>query len=88
MSFAPSKRWVVRCKTRVPMACSGSDESGALRDGTYSKGEMPCDKEDGVSEVECAVQVVVVQDDGGREDDPNGDDSGSRDLGFWSGELG
>jgi hypothetical protein len=79
MSFAPSRRWVVRCRTRVPMAYCGSDASGASRGGAYSKGEMPCDKEDRVTEVERAIQVVVVQDDRRREDDPNGDDSGGGD---------
>jgi hypothetical protein len=53
---------------------------GTLSDGTYSEGEMPCNKEDRVTEIERAVQVVVVQDDRGREDDPNGYDSCSRDF--------
>lgn len=78
----------MRCKTRVPMACCESETSGGLTDGAYSKGEMPCDKKDGVTEVERAVQVVVVQNDRRREDDPNGDDSGGRDLWFWPGGLG
>ena len=63
MSFAPSRRCVVRCKTRVPMACRESERLETSRGGTYSKGEMPCNKEDGVTEVERAVQVVVVQND-------------------------
>lgn len=49
---------------------------------------MPCNKEDGVTEVERAVQVFVVQDNRGGEDNPNGDDSGSRDLWLGSGNLG
>ena len=70
------------------MAYSKSDTSRAPRIGAYGKGEVPCDKEDRVSKVERAVQVVVVQDDRGREDDPNGYDGGGRDLWFWSGNLG
>jgi len=88
MSFAPSRRWVVRCKTRVPMAYRESDAFKTSRSGAYGEGEMPCNKEDGVTEVERAVQVVVVQDDRGRENDPNGDDSGGRDLWLGSGNLG
>ena len=78
----------MRCKTRVPMAYCESDTSRASSIGAYGKGEMPCDKKDRVSEVERAVQVVVVQDDRGGENDPNGYDSGGRDLRFLSGNLG
>ena len=70
------------------MACCESDTSWASRSGAYSEREMPCDKEDRVTEVERAVQVVVVQDDSGRENDPNGYDGGGRDLWFLSGNLG
>ena len=85
----------MRCKTRVPMAYCESDASVISTSGAYGEGEMPCNKEDGVTEVECAVQVVVVQDDRGRENDPNGDDSGGRDLllrsrslgGDWGGQV-
>lgn len=49
---------------------------------------MPCNKEDGVTEVERAVQVFVVQNNRGREDNPDGDDSGSRDFWLGSGNLG
>lgn len=59
-----------------------------MKGKAYGESEMPCDKEDGVTEVERAVQVVVVQDDRRRENNPNGDDSGGRDLWFWSGSLG
>ena len=45
----------MRCKTRVPMACWESDKSGALRGGAYRKGEVPCNEEDRVAEVEGAV---------------------------------
>jgi len=78
----------VRCKTRVPMAYWESEASRVSRSRAYGKGEMPCDKEDRVPEVERAVQVVVVQDDRGRENDPNGYDGCGRDLWFWSGNLG
>jgi len=64
------------------MAYCESEASGGSRVGTYSKSEMPCDKKDGVTEVERAVQVVVVQYDRGREDNPNGNDGGCRDLWF------
>ena len=87
MSFAPSRRWVVRCKTRVPMAYRESDTFGTSRSRTYGEGEMPCNEEDRETEVERAVQVVVVQDDRGREDDPNRDDSGGGDLWLRSGRL-
>jgi hypothetical protein len=70
----------VRCRTRVPMAYCESDTRGALGSGAYSEGEMPCDKEDRVTEVEGAVQVVVVQDDRRREGDPDGDNGGGGDL--------
>lgn len=70
----------MRCKTRVPMAYCESEALGSSRGGAYSKSEMPCNQEDGVAEVECAVQVVVVQDDRRRKDNPNGNDGGGRDL--------
>ena len=35
---------------------------------------MPCYEKDGESEVESVVDVVVVDDDGGGENDPDGDD--------------
>lgn len=70
----------MRCKTRVPMAYRESDTSRTSKSEAYGEGEMPCDKKDRVTEVERAVQVVVVQDDRGRENDPNGYDSGGRDL--------
>ena len=86
-SFAPSKRWVVRCKTRVPMAYCELGTSVTSRSRTHSKSEMPCNKEDRITEIERGVQVVIVQDDRGREDDPNGYDSGSRDFWLLSGNL-
>lgn len=86
-SFAPSKRWVVRCKTRVPMAYCELGMSETLRNRAYSESEMPCDKEDRVTEIEGGVQMVVVQDDGRGEDDPNGYDSCSRNFWFRSGNL-
>ena len=61
---------------------------GGRRRGTYSKSKMPCNKEDGITEVECAVQVVVVQNNCGGEDNPNGDYSGGRDLWPLSWNLG
>lgn len=78
----------MRCKTRVPIAYSKSEVSGASKGGTYSKSEMPCNKEDGITEVERAVQVVVVQNNCRREDDPNGDYSRGRDLWLLSWNLG
>ena len=48
---------------------------------------MPCNKEDGITEIERAVQVVVVQYDCRREDDPNGYDSGSGYFWLLSGSL-
>ena len=53
----------------------------------HSESQMPCDEKDGIAEVERAVQVVVVQDNRGGENDPDGDDSCSRDLLLRSGRL-
>ena len=61
---------------------------GRSRSRTDCKSEMPCNEEDRITEIEGAVQVVVVQDDRRGEDDPNGYDSGSRDFCLWSGKLG
>ena len=49
---------------------------------------MPCNEEDGITEVERAVQVIVVQNDRRREGNPNGYDSGSRDPWLLSASLG
>jgi hypothetical protein len=48
---------------------------------------MPCNEEDRITEIERAVQVVVVQDDRRGEDNPNWNDSCSRNLRLWSGNL-
>lgn len=51
------------------------------REGAYGEREVPCDEEDGELEVEVVVDVVVVYDDGGGEDDPDGDDGCRGELG-------
>lgn len=43
---------------------------------------MVSDEEDGEPKVEGVVQVVVVDDDGGREHDPDGNDGRGRELVF------
>ena len=63
------------------------DMREGLTGGAYSEGEMPCNKKDGVTEVERAVQMVVVQNDRRREDDPDGNDGSGRDLWFLPGSL-
>ena len=55
--------------------------------GAYSKSEMPCDKKDRITKIERSVQMVIVQDDGRGEDDPDWYDSGSGDFYLWSGDL-
>lgn len=46
---------------------------GGKGEKTYSKGQVPSYKEDGILELKRVVEVVIVNDDSGTEDDPDGD---------------
>jgi hypothetical protein len=46
----------------------------------YRKEQMEGDQKDGILEVECVIQVVVVHDHGRTEDDPYRNDCSSREL--------
>jgi hypothetical protein len=48
----------------------------------YGKAEVVSDEEDGELEVEGVVQVIVIDDNRGREHDPDRDDHGRRQLGL------
>ena len=65
ISFAPSRRRVVRCSMRVPAACITILDpcEGALGGDAHGKSKVEGDEEDGEPEVEGVVQVVVVDDD-------------------------
>jgi len=68
----------------VNLFCSVQEVGGALQNpgANGSKREMPCNKEHRETEVERAVQVVVVQDDSGREYNPDRYDCSSRNPRF------
>ncbi len=89
MSFVPSRRRVVRWSRRVPAAYNTKRQSFrcACQTGrggrAYRKAEVESDEEDGVPKVEGVVQVVIVDDDGGGEHDPDRDDGRGGQLIFW-----
>ena len=90
MSFVPSRRRVVRWSRRVPAAYNTKKQSFrcACQTGrgggcAYRKAEVESNEEDGVPKVESVVQVVIVDDDGGREHDPDRDNGRGGQLVFW-----
>lgn len=73
-SLREDMRFVVRANTRVLIAYANCQHAQQVWGSTtHSEEEMPSDEEDGVPEVERVVDVVVVDDDPGREYDPDGD---------------
>ena len=88
ISFAPSRRRVVRCSMRVPAACIMKVAildrcARALGGEAYGESKVEGDEEDGEPEVEGVVQVVVVDDDRGGEHDPDRDDGRGGQLVLW-----
>lgn len=79
-------RFVVRASTRVLIAYANCQHAQQVwRSTTHSEEEVPSDEEDRVPEVERVVDVVVVDDDPGREYDPDGDNHRRGQLGRWFG---
>lgn len=48
----------------------------------YREAKVVCNEENGILEVERVVQIVVIDNDGGREGYPDGNDDRSGQLGF------